>query len=54
MMCGWFPNDEMVGEVHIVAEHELWTHAKIQVHRVKTHVWWSSDMNGVTRQYNAS
>ena len=30
---------ERVGEVHIVAEHELWTHAKIQVHRGKTHVW---------------
>ena len=30
---------ERVGEVHIVAEHELWTHAKIQVHRGKIHVW---------------
>ena len=38
-MCGWFPNLRRVGEVHIVAEHELWTHAKIQVHRGKTHVW---------------
>ena len=30
---------ERVDEVHIVAEHELWTHAKIQVHKEKTHVW---------------
>ena len=30
---------ERVGQVHNVAEHELWTHAKIQVHRGKTHVW---------------